>query len=152
MVETKETPNIFADIDSELPEEQLSKLFLETILEKSVDVSNPLYKTSFKRTYKVNLDICGQKGYQLYEPTEYSYKYGEFIADPDFTFIYRDIDYIREKLRGDKSRPALGRDSKNVLHVCRKETLFKAYTKAKVGNAQLFIVRIPFFKEIIDGF
>jgi len=149
MVETKETPSIFADIDSELPEEQLSKLFLETILEKSVDVSNPIYKYSFKETYKVNFDICGQKGYQLYEPTKYSYKYGEFLDDPDFTFIYKDIEYIREKLRGDKSKPALARDSKNVLHVCRKETLFKAYTKAKVGNAQLFIARIPFFKEII---
>lgn len=150
MVEPKERPSIFADIDSELPEEQLSKLFLKVILEKSVDLSNPLYKMSFKRTYKVNLDICGQKGYQLYEPTEYSYKYGEFLDDPDFTFIYRDIDYIREKLRGDKSRPALGRDSDNVLQVCRKEDLFTAYTKAEVGNAQLFIVRIPFFKEIIQ--
>jgi len=36
MVETKETSSILADIDSELPEEQLSKLFLEIIMEKSV--------------------------------------------------------------------------------------------------------------------
>ncbi|MHA1355505.1 MAG: 4Fe-4S binding protein [Candidatus Heimdallarchaeota archaeon] len=150
MVEAEETTSIFADIDSELPEEQLSKLFLEIIMEKSVDVSNPLYKMSFKETCKVNLDICGQTGYQLYEPTKYSYKYGEFLDDPDFTFIYKDIEHIREKLRGDKSRPALARDSKNVLHVCRKEDLFTAYTKTKVGNAQLFITRIPFFKEIIE--
>ncbi|MFW9952437.1 MAG: hypothetical protein ACFFKA_20145, partial [Candidatus Thorarchaeota archaeon] len=150
MVEAKERPNIFADIDSELPEEQLCKLFLKTIMEKSVDVSDPIYKQSFKRTCKVNLDICGEKGYQLYEPTKYSYKYGEFLDDPDFTFIYKDIEYIREKLRGDKSKPALARDSKNVLLVCRKEDIFTAYTKAKVGNAQLFISRIPFFKEIIE--
>jgi len=150
MVKTKERPSIFADIDSELPEEQLSKLFLETILEKSVDVSNPLYKDSFKETYKVNLDICGQTGYQLYEPTNYSYKYGEFLDDPDFTFIYKDIEFIRERLRGDRSRTALGRDSENVLQVCRKEDIFTAYTKAKVGNAQLFIARIPIFKEIIE--
>jgi UDP-glucose 4-epimerase len=148
MVETKQ--GIFADIDSDLPEEQLSKLFLKIILEKSVDVSDPLYKVNFKRPYKVNLDIFGQIGYQLYEPNEYSYKYGEFLDDPDFTFIYKDIEYIREKLRGDKNRPALARDKNNVLQVCRKETLFTAYTKAKVGNAQLFISRIPFFKEIIE--
>jgi UDP-glucose 4-epimerase len=150
MTETNETPSIFADINSELPEEQLSKLFLETILKKSVDISNPLYKVSFQRTYKVNLDILGQTGYQLYEPTQYSYKYGEFLDDPDFTFIYKDIEYIREKLRGDKNRPALARDKNNVLQVCRKEDLFTAYTKAEVGNAQLFISRIPFFKEIIE--
>jgi len=151
MVETKETPSVFADIDSELPEEQLSKLFLKIILEKSVDVSDPIYKYSFKETFKVNLDICGQTGYQLYEPTKYSYKYGEFLDDPDFTFTFKNIEYIRELLRGDKSPPALGRDKNNVLHVCRKEDLFTADTKAKVGNAQLFIARIPFFKEIIEN-
>jgi len=150
MVEAKETPSIFAEIDSELPEEELSKLFLKTILEKSVDASDPIYKVSFPRTYKVNLSICGQTGYQLYEPTEYSYKYGEFLDDPDFTFTYKDIEYIRELLQGDKSRPALGRDKNNVLLVCRKEDLFRAYTKAKVGNAQTYIVRIPFFNEIIE--
>jgi len=150
MVETKERPSIFADIDSELPEEQLSKLFLETILEKSVDTSDPLYKMRFQKTYKVNFSICGQTGYQLYEPTKYSYKYGEFLDDPDFTFIYKDIEFIRERLRGDNSRTALARDSENVLQVCRKEDILTAYTKAKVGNAQLFIVRIPFFKEIIE--
>jgi UDP-glucose 4-epimerase len=150
MVEAKKTPSVFADIDSELPEEQLSKLFLETILEKSVDASDPLYKMGFQRTYKVNFNIFGHTGYQLYEPTKYSYKYGEFLDDPDFTFIYKDIEYIRELLRGDKSRPALARDKNNVLQVCRKEDLIIAHTKAEVGNAQLFIARIPFFKEIIE--
>jgi len=150
MVETKETSNIFAEIDSELPKEQLSKLFLKTILEKSVDISDPLYKHSFDRTYKVNLDICGQIGYQIYEPNNYTYKYGEFVDDPDFTFIYKDIEFIRERLQGDRSRMALARDSNNVLQVCRKETLFTAYTKAKVGNAQLYISRIPFFEEIVE--
>ena len=150
MVEAKERPSIFADVDSELPEEQLSKLFLEIILEKSVDTSDPLYKMRFQKTYKVNFNICGQTGYQLYEPTKYSYKYGEFLDDPDFTFIYKDIEFIRERLRGDNSRTALARDSENVLQVCRKEDLLTAFTKTKVGNAQLFIVRIPFFKEIIE--
>ena len=151
MVETKERPSVFANIDSELPEEQLSKLFLEAIMEKSVDVSDPLYKITFPRTYKVNLDICGHIGYQLYEPTKYSYKYGEFIDDPDFTIVYKDIEFIRERLRGDRSRTAIGLNSNEVLQVCRKEDLFTAYTKAKVGNAQLFINRIPFFKEIIEN-
>jgi len=84
MVEAKDKPNIFADLDSELPDDQLSKLFLEKILEQSVDVSDPLYKLSFPRTYKVNFNICGQTGSQLYEPTKYSFKYGEFLDDPDF--------------------------------------------------------------------
>ena len=47
MAEAKEKPSIFADINSELPEEELSKLFLEAIMEKSVDVSDPIYKHSF---------------------------------------------------------------------------------------------------------
>ena len=147
---SRKADDIFAEIDSELPEEQLSKLFLKTILEKSVDVSNPLYKASFQRTYKVNLDILGHKGYQLYEPNRYSYKYDEFLDDPDFVFIFKDIEFIRELLRGDKVDIAFGRDKNNVLLVCRKEDLFTAYTKSKVGNAQLFISRIPFFKEIIE--
>jgi UDP-glucose 4-epimerase len=151
MVETEETRSIFDEIDSNLLEEQLSKLFLETILEKSVDISDPIYKISFQRTYKVNLDILGHIGYQLYEPTKYSYKYGEFLKDPDFTLIYKDIEFIRERLRGDRSRTAMGRDSKDVLQICRKEDLFTAYTKAKVGNAQLFIARVPFFKEIVEN-
>ena len=138
MVESKKSASIFADIDSELPEDELSKLFLKTIFEKSVDVSDPIYKHSFTRTFKVNFEIGGHKGYQIYEPTNYSYKYGEFIDDPDFTFIYKDIEFIRERLRGDRSRMALARDKNNVLEVCRKETLFIAYTKAKVGNAQTF--------------
>jgi len=150
MVETKDPVSIFADINSELPEEELSKLFLEAIMEKSVDVSDPIYKHSFPRTYKVNFDIGGHKGYQIYEPTKYSYKYGEFVEDPDFTFIYKDIEFIRERLRGDRSRMALARDKNNVLQVCRKETLFIAYTKAKVGNAQIYFSRIPFFKEIVE--
>jgi len=152
MVETKETSSIFANVDSELPEEQLSKLFLETIMEKTVDVSDPIYKYSFKETYKVNLDICGQTGHQLYEPTKYSYKYGEFIDDPDFKIVYKDIEFIRERLRGDRSRTAMGRDLKYILQICRKEDLFTAYTKAKIGNAQLFLVRIPFFKDIVENF
>jgi UDP-glucose 4-epimerase len=150
MVEAKENPSIFAEIDSELPEDQLSKLFLKIILENSVDVSDPLYKLNFKETYKVNFDVLGQTGYQLYEPTKYSYKYGEFLDDPDFSFIYKDIEFIRERLRGDRTPAALARDSENVLQVCRKEDIFTAYTKAKVGNAQLFIARIPIFKEIIE--
>jgi len=151
MVETKETPNIFADIDSELPEYELSKLFLKIILEKSVDVSDPLYKSSFQRIYKVNLKIFEQKGYQLYEPTKYSYKYGEFLDDPDFTFIFKDIEFIRERLQGDRSRTAWGRNSEDILQICRKEDLFTAYTKAKVGNAQLFLVKIPIFKDIVES-
>ena len=152
MTETKAPANIFSDINSELPEEQLCKLMLETILEKSVDVSDPLYKKSFERTYKINLDICGQTGYQIYEPTKYSYQYGELLEDPDFSFNYKDIKYIRERLSGDKSRTAMGRDSKNVLQICRKEDLFTADTKAKVGNAQLFLVKLPLFADIVENF
>ena len=152
MSETKAAPNIFSGIDSELPLDQLSRLMLETILEKSVDVSDPLYKKSFETTYKVNLDICGQTGYQLYEPTQYSFKYGESLEDPDFILKYKDIEFIRERLRGEKALTAMGRDSKNVLQICRREDLFTADTKAEVGNAQLFIARIPFFEDVNKSF
>ncbi len=152
MTEVKEEkPSPFAGINSELPADQLSKLFLEAILEKSVDISDPIYKYGFQRTYRVNLDICGHTGYQLYEPTKYSFKYGEFLDDADFSLVYTDIEFIRKRLRGDRTRTAMALDSKQVLQICRKEDLFTADTKAKIGNAQLFLVRIPFFKDIIEN-
>ncbi len=143
-------PGIFDDIDIGLPGNQLSKLFLETILEKSVDISDPLYKHAFKETYKVNLDICGHIGCQLYEPDKFTYKNGEFLDDPDLILTFTDIEFIREKLRGDNILIAGGRDTQMTSQMFKAETLFTAYTKAKVGNAQLFLVRIPFFKDIIE--
>ncbi|GAG99770.1 unnamed protein product [marine sediment metagenome] len=46
MAEAKERPSIFANIDSELPEEQLSKLFLEAIMEWIEDIEERYIETN----------------------------------------------------------------------------------------------------------
>ena len=52
---------------SKLPESALSKLVLKGILRKSVDISDETYQKDFKNfAFKVNWNICGAVGYQIY--------------------------------------------------------------------------------------
>jgi hypothetical protein len=45
-----------------------NKLLLKGILEQKVDVSDKIYQKDFDDLkYKVNWDIGGEKGYQIYE-------------------------------------------------------------------------------------
>jgi len=76
MVKNKEEIEQF----SKLPNDILKKEILKLIL-KDVDVLDEKYQESFKETYKVNLDIDGTKGYQIYEPDKYTSKKGENLED-----------------------------------------------------------------------
>lgn len=136
---------------SKLPESMLKKEMLKGILKK-VDVSDELYQKSFQDTYKVNLDICSVKGYQIYEQDKYTSKYGEFLEDPDVNIMFRSMDYVRGLLRGEKTDTEIGHDTKNVVHICRKDILVSTRTRTNEGNAQVLIAKIPFFDQVVRNF
>ena len=136
---------------SKLPEDVLKKEILKMIL-KDVDVSDDIYQQSFKETYKVNLDIDGTKGYQVYEPNKYTSKKGEYVDDADVTIMFRNIEYVRQLIRGDKVGTEMGRDAKNVLHINRKDTLVATRTRTNEGNAEVLIAKMPFFDQVVKNF
>ncbi len=137
---------------SELPDEMLKKGMLKRIMETEVDVSEERYQKYFEETYKVNLDIDGVIGHQIFEPTKYSCKYGEFIEDPDVTIMFRDIDYIRSLLRGEKQENEWGRDTKDVWHMNKREIMISTRTRTNEGNAQLMLAKIPIFRQALLNF
>ena len=136
---------------SKLPEDKLKKGSLKLIL-KDVDVSDEKYQNSFKETYKVNLDIDGIKGYQIYETDKYTSKVGENLDDADATIMFRNMEWVRQLIRGDKVGIEMGRDAKNVLHVNRKDNLFSTHTRTNEGDAQVLIAKIPFFDPVVKNF
>jgi len=136
---------------SKLPDDILKKEILKLIL-KDVDVSDEKYQESFKVSYKVNLDVCGAKGYQIYETNKYTSKKGENLEDANVSIRFRNMDYVRQLIRGDKVGIEMGRDTKNVLHINRKDTLFSTRTRTNEGGAQVLIAKIPFLDPVVKNF
>ena len=132
---------------NKLPDDILKEQLMKFIL-KDVNISDELYQKSFKDTYTVNIDICGLKGYQIYEPNKYSSKFGENLEDPDLYIIFRDVEYIRQLLRGEEVGTENGRDKNYVLYINRKD-LFISTNKE---NAQVLLAKIPFFDSIVKNF
>jgi len=136
---------------SKLPDDKLKKGLLKLIL-KDVDVSDEKYQKSFKETYKVNLNIDGAMGYQIYEPDKYTSKVGENLDDADATIMFRNMEWVRQLIRGDKVGIEMGRDTTNVLHLNRKDTLISTRTRTNEGEAQVLMAKIPFFDPIVKNF
>ena len=130
-----------------LPDAKLKEALMKFIL-KDVDVSDDLYQKSFKKPYKVNIDICGLKGYQIYEPDKYTSKMGENLEDPDLSINIRDMEFVKQLLRGDKVGIENGRDKNYVLQITRKD-LFISTDK---NNAQVLMAKIPLFDPIVKNF
>ena len=137
---------------SELSESTLKRGMLKKILEKEVDVSNEVYRKSFKETYKVNLNICGALGYQIYEQDKCTSKYGEQIEDPDVTIMFEDMDYVRGLLRGEKVGTEWGRDTEDVRHMNIKDVIVSTRTRTNEGNAQILLAKIPIFDQVVKNF
>jgi UDP-glucose 4-epimerase len=136
---------------SKMPEDKLKEELLKLIL-KEVDVSDETYKKAFKETYKVNVDVCGTKGYQIYEPDKYTAKFGELLEDPDITITFRDINYIRDLLRGEKLGTEWGRDSKDFRNMNKKDLFISTRMKSDERNAQVLLAKIPIFDAIVKNF
>jgi UDP-glucose 4-epimerase len=134
-----------------LPNDMLKEGLLKKILEE-INVSDEIYQRSFKGTVKVNVDVDGVKGYQIFEPDKYTSKYGEHLEDPDVSIMFRDIDYIKQILQGEKIGIEWGRDSKDVRHMNIKAYFISTRTRTNEGNAQLLMAKIPIFDPIVKNF
>lgn len=129
-----------------------NKLFLKSILEKEVDVSNEIYQKDFQGlTYKVNWDVYGEKGYQIYEQNEYTHKLGESLEDADLMLSFFDSGFVKQLIGREKMKFEMGRYEGSYL-LCRKDVFISTLSKKKDINAQMLITKIPFFRWVVPDF
>jgi UDP-glucose 4-epimerase len=134
---------------SKLPENMLSKLVLKGILRKSVDVSDETYQKDFKNfTFKVNWNVCGAIGYQIYEQTKYTYKFGEILDDADVTLSIQNIEHVRQMLRDDGFDIEMSRDKDRNFQLCIKDPFITARYKQGVNPNPRVIAQLPLFSDI----
>ncbi len=80
-----------------------NEILLKGILEKEVNTSNRIYQKDFEDlTYKVNWDILGVNGFQIYEQDKYTYKIGEILEDPDVTLTFLTTEYVDQLIAKEK--------------------------------------------------
>lgn len=140
---------VLKKIISKLPERMLSKLVLKGILRKSVDVSDEIYQKDFKNfTFKVNWNICGAIGYQIYEQTNYTYKYGEILEDADVLLSIQNIEHIRQMLREDGFDLEMSRDAERNFQLCIKDPFITARFKPGTNPNPRVISQLPLFSDI----
>ena len=134
---------------SKLPERTLSKLVLKGILRKSVDVSDETYQKDFKNfTFKVNWNVCGTIGYQIYEQTKYTHKFGEVLDDADVTLSIPNIEHVRQMLRDDGFDIEMSRDKDRNFQLCIKDPFITARFKQGVNPNPRVITQLPLFSDI----
>jgi len=129
-----------------------NKLFLKFILEEEVDVSDEFYQKDFEGlTYKVNWDVCGAIGYQIYEQNKYTHKIGENLEDPDATLSFLTMEFVKQLLRGKKILTRVRR-SEGGYHLCRYDLFISTRSTTKDVNAQILLAKMPFFQWIVPNF
>ncbi|MHA2473153.1 MAG: DUF362 domain-containing protein [Promethearchaeota archaeon] len=127
---------------------ELPKKLLKRILKESVDISDEIYQKDFKNfTLKVNWDICGVIGYQIYEQTKYTYKYGEILDDADVTISIQNIEHVKQMLRGGGFDIEMSRGLENNFQICTKDSLLIAQFK-KEGTNPRVISQLPIFNDL----
>ena len=140
---------VIKKILSKLPSKVLSRLVLKGILKKSVDTSDETYQKDFKNfTFKVNWDISGAIGYQIYDQTSYSYKCGEHLDDADVLLSIPKIEHVRQLVRGDGLELEMSRDKERNFQLCIKDPLVIARFKEGVNPNPRTITQLPLFRYI----
>jgi ferredoxin len=133
---------------SKLPKGMLSKLVLKGILGKSVDISDEFYQKDFKNfTLKVNWDICGVKGYQIFEQTAYTKKYGEFLEDADVTLTINNIEHVKLMITDKNLHIEMSRDVDDNFQLCIQDPLIISRFK-KQGTNPLILGHLPLFSDM----
>jgi UDP-glucose 4-epimerase len=140
---------VIRKIVSKLPARMLSKLVLKGILKKSVDTSDEIYQKDFKDfIFKVNWDISGAIGYQIYDQTNYSYKIGEHLDDADVLLSIPKIEHVRLMIRDDGLDLEMSRDKDRNFQLCIKDPLIIARFKEGVNPNPRSITQLPLFRDI----
>ncbi len=140
---------VIKKILSKLPEGALSKLVLKGILRKSVEVSDEAYQKDFKNfTFKVNWNICGAVGYQIYEQTKYTYKYGEVLEDADVLLSIPKIEHVRLLLTGNGLDLEMSRDKDRNFQLCVKDPFITARFREGFNPNPRVLAQLPLFSDI----
>lgn len=166
MANNKQSGSLLKKMASRLPERMLSKIMLKYILRSKVDLTDESYKRDFRNfSLKVNWDICGIIGSQIFEQTNYSHQYGEHIQDADMTISIDKMDLLKKTLRGENIEPGMGRDSDDnfiITHITGwkvvetengsrrtsiNETFLTARFKEPDKHHPLVITKIPFLRS-----
>ena len=124
-------------------------------MEKEVDVSDETYQKDFEGlTYKVNWEVCGTIGYQIYEQNKYTYNNGGSLKDPDASLTFLTMEYVDQLIRKEKLLTRM-RISEGGYYLCRYD-LFISTTTTRTAtkdiNAQMLIAKIPFFRWLVPSF
>ena len=131
---------------------KLKEEFLKGILEKEVDVSDETYQKDFEGlTYKVNWDVYGAIGYQIYEQNKYTYNNGETLKDPDASLTFLTMEFVDQLIRKEKLLTRM-RISEEGYYLCRYDLFISTRTATKDINAQMLIAKIPFFRWLVPSF
>lgn len=134
---------------SKLPEGTLSKLVLKGILRKSVNVSDETYQKDFKNfTFRVNWKVCGATGYQIYEQTKYTYKYGELLDDADVLLSIPKIEHVRLLLKGDGLDLEMSRDKDRNFQLCIKDPFINARFRPGFNPNPRVLAQLPLFSDM----
>lgn len=81
--------------------------------------TDEIYKEDMKEVgiLKVQYEICGFLGYQIFEIDNYSYKLGEKINEPDITLIIENSDLAARFLRSEHFDTTFGKFHKGTLEI-----------------------------------
>ena len=91
-------------------------IFLKSMLEEEVDINDEVYQKDFEDlSYKVNWEVDGAIGYQIYEQNKYIYKLGELLEDPDLIVSFFDRDFIKQLLGRENIKSEMGRSEGNYF-------------------------------------
>lgn len=118
---------------------------------------------------RIQWDICGVSGYQILRLDDYSYMFGEVLADPDITFIWTDPDEAIRFLKGETFSEfahvphreyrgefrfgyTAGWDTVDTTQGTKKERIRKEVMSARFdterGYHPLLLERLPMFRRL----
>jgi formate hydrogenlyase subunit 6/NADH:ubiquinone oxidoreductase subunit I len=151
------------------------ELIFKDMLDKSVEFArtDENYKADMEKLgiFKINWDVCGIKGYQVFEIENCFYKIGEHINDPDVSFKIEDKERVIPFLKGESVNYFMRYKGKGV-YVLGYITGWKEFDHPEKGrmrepNARTFITaqfyktrgkftplmlnKLPMFKKFIIG-
>jgi len=143
MTAKKRVRDYLSGVSSDLPDKELREKFLKAILENTVNISDEIYQKDFRKfTLKINWNVCGAKGYQIFEHKNYTQKYGEHLEDGDITLTIQNIDNLKLLIEEEDPKCEFGRDANKNIQICLKEPFLDVEFKNPEMNP-LIISKIP---------
>jgi UDP-glucose 4-epimerase len=131
--------------------QELELLFKKMLKEQEeVTKQDEIYLEDIKDfSLKVNWDIMGVTGYQIFEEDNYSYKFGEGLDDPDMTLTINDLEHARKFLSGERLHYTHVRD-KDYKGIIKYDVVSEETITTDEGKKKIMRTRKPFFTARFD--